>query len=242
MNILDKRGKPSIFIHRQNLIFMKKILSICIGFLLLEAVYAQKAPEEVFYKNELGLNISNFITRFIDFSASGGGYSVSYPYLFEYWKRIDRKNAFRVSLDGDYSERNDKGTQSSGGDSPRRDYFIRTRVGYFKTTQFGKRWEAYGGVDLLYYYHNEQVKRSYNNGYDLSIKEKEYGGGGVVGLTFKLHNRLTISTEGDLYLEVNRGKEIRKDSDDPSFRQEETNKGANLNFYTPLDIRLSFRF
>lgn len=155
---------------------------------------------------------------------------------------VGAKHLLRFSLDGDYEKRDDIGSQNSNPMTPRERLSFNVRVGYLKAMPIAKRWEVFFGEDLFFSRYRRTVTGSSFNNYNLDTKIKWFGGGGTLGFSFKLNNRLLLSTESSLYLVLDRGKEIRTSSSDPDFKQEQTNKGTNIDFYTPLDVRFSFRF
>lgn len=172
---------------------MKKFSLFLIAMVIGQFIYAQNSDSpEVQYKNDLGFDVSRFVTIF------NSNFESNSPYVFTY-RRNYEKGALRFGLGG-------RTSTSSNSIEPTNDidqanHSLNFRVGYEWQTNFEKRWQLYYGLDGSYSLDHTMVKQQ-NLGETTKVVTHvdEYGLSPVVGLKFKLNKRLSLATETSVML------------------------------------------
>lgn len=144
--------------------------------------------------SEVGLNITNTLAGFFN---AGGTDLPTDPFLLSY-KRVNELGALRFGTNFKVTKRTV--FQDNGQlDLTENSFFF--RGGYEWRNQVDKRFIFYYGFDAVLEYENEQSKPN-NNGFEnLSLVENVLGvgGGPILGVIFRLNDRVAFSTEGSIY-------------------------------------------
>lgn len=190
------------------------------------------------FNNEIGINVSQFIKNYINFSEY---YHYHNPVYFINYKRVDDKQAFRISLGGFYTVDKDTGGYNSNTNFSGKTYSINTLIGYEFRHTINKRWMYYYGLHFLHSY-NEYASENLEPANGRPYRQgtiKEYGAGPVFGIQLFLNKRLSISTETNLYFNFSRQEEKTSYPNDPDYDKEELHEHTTLQFSPPLTITLS---
>jgi len=144
--------------------------------------------------SEIGLNITNTLAGFFN---AGGSNLPTDPFLLSYKKANDKGairfgTNFRVTSQKEFLNNGERDLREN-------DFFF--RAGYEWRSVIDKRFTFYYGLDGVFEFENEQLDFTSFGFEDLSSFENVYGigGGPVLGVLFRLNNRVALSTEGSIY-------------------------------------------
>jgi len=188
------------------------------------------------HRNEWGINITGFATQFFSFN---GNEVDEGSYLFTY-KNIKGARALRLGL-GFFVNH----TNSEGGNNIAplitNGFDIDFRIGLEKQFPIARRWLFTAGGDFLIGY-KDITSRSESNFGTVEIKEEEFsaGIGPVLGVHFRFNQRVSIGTEGTVYLRYFNAK---NSTDFGNGGGTDTNKSDGVNFamVTPLALYFAVR-
>jgi hypothetical protein len=163
--------------------------------------------------NELGLDMTPFIKFYLDFSDYGSGY---YPanYFLTY-RHYFKKGNLRSGLGGNY---NYSQTPSPyNGDSLKIKYESRQksfefRIGYEFFQNLSKHWQVYYGADVIAgYYYLKNDAPFWNGGYANGTENETQAIGlaPVLGVRFKISNRLSLLTEANFLVQYSQRSSSR---------------------------------
>jgi len=206
-------------------------------------------------KNEFGLNATGFVANYFNL----GGVTSNTPYLVDYKRQLVPSVYLRSGLD--FSFRNNNTSQQNGNrfySSTRR---VNLRVGVEKRKPLGAKFEwhygfdAVGGIDKTETSSNQQL---FSNGEIVTAKIingnnlTSVGAGPLAGIRWNLSPKISLWTEARSYLiygerEIKSGWEGVPDdllNSNPGFfdTKTRTDYAADLNFFAPLDLYISFKF
>jgi len=189
--------------------------------------------------HEIGINGTFFINQFLNFSDKEIPQS---PYLLTY-KIGNRKHAIRFGVGTTFKE-SEKSVETFDDTETLKDFTLDLRLGYEYRNTLGNRWIGYFGVDFIY---NQIIDEQINNsGFDIvtiSNNKSGLGGGPILGLQFKLTNKLMLGTEGAFYFSQSENKSRTTFENFPGFNTEtEIIKEKEIITYLPATLYLIFRF
>ena len=153
---------------------MKRIILIGLTLLGIVALKAQSQD----YDRQVGIDASKFLGQFLNFGGSGSSFS---PYYLNYRKLGETTNTrmgFGANLDLQFN-----GSRSLSS--------IDFRIGKERFKDFGKKneWRAFYGWDF-----KTGIEALFNNGNNNRSIIK-FGLAPVLGLQFRINERITLSTE-----------------------------------------------
>lgn len=192
---------------------------------------------------ELVLNISNTLSRF---TGNGAAHNIfDDPFLIAL-KITDKpkKKAFRIGFNFSVSN-----TEENLNGTSRRSVINSWAplLGYEWRKNLGNRFQFYGGIDARYYDDkNKTTSTTFSQSGGQSTtefltRESGFGGGPFCGFLFSITPRISISTEGNLY--VNYLHKVRKFTDVNSSPQIFEDKfTSNLSPAAPSALFLIIRF
>lgn len=197
----------------------------------------EKRHLDVFH--EVGINATNLINQILNFSEKEIPQS---PYLLTYKIGI-KKHALRLGVGATFKE-TEKSVETFDDTETLRDLTLDLRFGYEFRSQFGNRWIGYFGADAIYTQtDDEQIN---NSGFDVvTIAENKsgFGGGPVLGLQFRLTEKLMLGTEGAFYFTQTENKSSTTFTNFPGFDTEtEITKDKEIVTYLPATLYLIFHF
>lgn len=172
---------------------MKSLYFLIFSFLFSTALLGQ-GEEAKKRTSEVGLNITNTLAGFFN---AGGTDLPTDPFLLNY-KKVNDSGALRFGVN--FRVVNRKEFLNNGErDLKENDFFF--RGGYEWRSKVSKRFTLYYGLDAVAEYQNEQLKFTSFGFEDLASFENVYGvgGGPVLGIIFRLNQRIAFSTEGSIY-------------------------------------------
>lgn len=173
-----------------------KIKIIPILFWLFYCSFHLQAQEQTARKTELGLNITNTLSGFLN---SGGQSAPLDPYLLSI-KRISNNQGIRLGLNFRVQNSDEFDDFAGGFQRNTKDISTNIRIGYEKRIPLSKRFTMFWGVDAVGQYKKEEVTFfSFNGNIDLNEIVSGFGGGPVVGIMCYLHPRVYLSTESYIY-------------------------------------------
>jgi hypothetical protein len=221
---------------------MKKSLFICVTLICSSFLIAQEndtlpstaAPS---YNDELGLNISAFVTQFLSLNsneANEGAYLITY-------KHIKGVRAFRLGAGIFISH-----TKSEGGpnSAPLKSDIFNTafRFGLERQIPIERRWLFTAGGDILIGYDDLSTNSDSNFG-TIKIKDREWsvGVGPVLGIHFRLSPRVSIGTEGTIYLRYFNSKSSTDFGGIGGGEESDKSDGVNFAIRSPLALYFAVR-
>lgn len=154
-----------------------------------EAATPEKAKPVNF---ELGLNLTGLVSQLIP---SGGFLPTSSTYLVQTKLLLHNRQGLRAAFNYNRSDRTEPEPRQT-------DELFDLRFGYEFYTSLGKRWSVFYGLDFIA---GQSQSRSSDDsdpffGEILSVSRVYYyGGGPVVGVQIKIHERIRLYTESMFY-------------------------------------------
>ncbi len=197
---------------------------------------AQESEEATSYNNEFGLNVTGFANQFFSFN---GNEAPQGPYLFTF-KKLDGDKAFRMGLGANVVTRSGEDGNSV---VPFNESILNLdlRLGAEKHHDISNRWLFTTGFDGLLSVAHSKFESS-NNFNDSEQKSTSFllGLGPVVGVHFRINERISIGTESTLYLSYTYTKRSF-DSGFPGSDDSDKNSAINLNIAPPFALYFSIR-
>ncbi len=232
---------------------MQKIfLSILITATLTSSVFSQStvvAPAA--YKNEIGVDVTLLMANLFGFRDYYyvydiyGNYGIPNAglYLFTY-KHYFGNSALRFGAGADMTKAKtttESNVATSESDNSRFDF----RIGYEFEKPLGDKWNLYYGIDLLMnmsatVYKYEDPNNVYS--YESNTNTTGFGGGPLVGISWKINQRIKLSTEANLQYVVSDSKIKNTYSTTPESNYEGNTKISSLNANYPTFLYLEFLF
>lgn len=177
---------------------MKKLtLSILFaGFTL--SILAQDSSAVKIRRHELGIDVTGFVQQFFFLNVTQ--YPVGYnPYYMLTYRYHLPKGNIRAAVAGSmYQSDIDPLFATDVHSYSKAGYSAKLRIGYERYTELGKRWQTFYGIDFRpeYSYDRNDVNY-YGNGYASGYEAKNLtmGIAPVLGIRFRLNNRISLSTE-----------------------------------------------
>ena len=199
-------------------------------------LFGQESDDVQTYQNEWGLNITGFANQFLSINGSTadpGSFLLTY-------KRIKKNQAFRTGLGLFLNFTNtDENANESSLES--NSVNISLRLGMEKHFPIERKWLFTAGGDLILNY-SDFTSGSLSNFGDVTIKNSEWsvGLGPVLGVHFRINQRISLGTEGTLYI---RYFDSNSETDFGDFGGSNNNDstGFSLNMNTPLALYFSVR-
>jgi hypothetical protein len=153
------------------------------------------------YRHELGADITGLIKQFMMYNNNGQLSSNPYvPIYYVTYRYHFKKANIRFGIGGEYSQSSVPGYAINGQEKT----FTRTfsgfsaRIGYERTSELSKRWQAFYGIDFrptISKDHNQAQfsNAGYINGY--ITESTTYGLAPLLGFRFRLTSRVSLTTE-----------------------------------------------
>jgi hypothetical protein len=186
-------------------------------------------------ENMIGLNMTNTL-----FTLLGGnlGDLPRDPYLLTI-RAGNIKHRFRAGLNFTV---NNNSAENPGTDRSIRDRSFNMRIGYENAILLDRRFIFYSGFDAVFNHRSEIVTTTVNGFGDVELTNRTngVGAGPVIGLMWRVHKHILLSTESNLYLIYNRGEE--KEVLPPDVNQTITNKEFNFSTNLPVSLFVNVSF
>ena len=216
---------------------MKKAFLSLVLILSCSLIYAQENEVVPTYKNEWGLNITAFAQQFLSFNENQANEG---SFLFTY-KRINGVKAFRLGAGLFFNHTKTEAENNSGPLNS--DIFnISLRLGHEKQFPIEKRWLFTAGGDFIIAYEDINSNSSSNFG-EIKIKSREFsfGYGPVVGIHFRFNPRVSIGTEGTIYLRYFNSNSTTDFGGVGGGEDTEKSSGVNFAMSSPLALYFAVR-
>jgi hypothetical protein len=223
--------------------------------LLLTSIYFIGFSQEQAPKNEFGLNATGFVANYFNL----GGVSSNTPYLIDYKRKLVPGLYLRSGLD--FGFRNNNTSQQNGNRFYSSTKRVNLRIGVEKRKPLGAKFEWHYGLDAiggLNFTESTSHQQFFSQTGIVSVKSisgnesSSIGLGPVAGLRWNVSPRISLWTEARSYFIYNELKILSRWEDVPDdlFNQNpglfdtksRTDYNANLNFFVPLDLYVSFKF
>lgn len=153
----------------------------------LEAVQNKSIPEVKYH--ELSLNMSSILTQFVPFGKST---TITGPYNFLY-RRVIGRNAFRVGLGANVIADDNRlfGFKSN----------VNTFLGYERIIPLMPKWSIRTGVGGMFFVGGPNVTAPNNNSNSfIFFNDIGFGAGGVLAVDYAILPKLSVGTEGLLFV------------------------------------------
>lgn len=230
-------------------IMKKHLLTFLLASSTLIAFSQEKTESTKVYRNEFGIDATNFIKQFFDFNNSQPTYFYSPSYYLTYRRHLKKGN-IRFAIGGMFSHQNR--IPGNDQDSNKYEYnasAIDFRIGWESSSELSKHWQVYYGIDFRPSFgHSKDDAQYWGGGYANGIEQKSevYRIAPLLGFRLKLNNRLSLSTEASF--SINWVNTSSRQFFTPTGSQYApkpdvkipNNKVMNSSFYEPLAIIITF--
>jgi hypothetical protein len=193
--------------------------------------------------HELGINVSGFIKTFITPANSTALSATANNYLLSYKAVFKKHYAIRAGWGGNFSNRNQTEDNFIGTLNVRNSQ-MNARLGFEWQFKLTRRWNFYTGVDYIMSTGNQRSETPIDN-VNKAITQSKFsamGGGGVVGIQFRLNKRVSLLAESSLYVTSSKTTDSSSIPAFPGNDSKEVTKELNLNFTAPQSIFLIITF
>ncbi|GEM_PF-838124 len=202
------------------------------------------------FTQEISLNATSFVRQFA--LNNNAEESTASPYLIQYKLLGAKSNGLRTGFGANYNE-----VQDFRGDLPEqsRDWGLDFRIGYERCSSLSNRWDIFYGIDAVANYRIVGLKTTSNLGFgELETETKTvvtgFGAGPVLGIRFKISDRISLFTESTAYFTRSENKEtVTFSSEDPTLlavfgleNSDDTFRELRLNMLIPTNVFFAFRF
>jgi hypothetical protein len=220
---------------------MPRILPFVLGLFLAANLCAQEAPSGDSippqpHRYEVGLNITNTLVRFFGTQATG---RADDPYLLTLRIGNDRRRT-RIGLNFAVVDRVDPDFLTF--DTRQRSTDVDLRVGHEWVYSWARRFALYWGADVVGEFRLEEV-RTFSPGTGnlgrLRTQVWGIGAGPVIGVLWKVHPRVTLSTESTVYAIYRSGVE---EVDVPPAQERTTFHDFGWRPILPSSLYVNFAF
>ncbi len=216
-------------------------------------LFGQSTNESMhLYKHEIGIDVTRLIRQ---------AYTISYDYYYTYYDPYslnqiainyrqhfgkESKFALRVGLGGMYSSSDNETPYGVNSDLKSSNTSAELHIGLQRNINLTNRWAIAPGIDFVSvfqrtYYLSDNPASPYSH-YEYTTQTIKTGGGFVLHTLFRLHERISISTEMAVYV-TNSKTDIDAEYDYPgSTDTHDTLRQIDAKFIPPMFISLNFHF
>jgi hypothetical protein len=191
------------------------------------------------FKNALGVDATTFVKQF--FMAGNNSNSVpSFQTIISY-RRFIKSNAIKLAAGG-YIHSNSNTTSDTLKNMTETSGYC-LRLGFEHYSYLGKRWMYYIGADAIFQRSRYESKNSASSTTMSESKSNvsDYGIAPVLGITFKINERLNIATEASIDFAYEKG--VTEFSAYPSplvYRRNQDRIITNINAFQLINLRIKF--
>ncbi len=181
---------------------MKKIFLLCSVLCSSGLLWAQSASPDTVHRRrlEIGLNITNTLGNFV--GSTGGLTNDPYLLSFRFGGPLRR---LRMGLNFSVKDRSDP---ESNGAFEEKETVMRLRAGYEWVHPMSRRLAMYWGLDGVFEYRKTDIVTFTGTGTAaLHNLTRGIGGGPVLGIMWRVHPRVALTTECSVYAIYRRGTE-----------------------------------
>jgi hypothetical protein len=192
------------------------------------------------YKNIIELDATGLLHQFFFTSGTGNGYYGGL-YMISY-KRVFKSSAIRFGIGGNIYD--DNSTENDTIESSRASSSFNVGIGIEHYIYLTKRFNFFFGIDAVVNYNkNEYVQgNSDNSTYRSTQLNYGYGVSPLVGIQFKLNNRMSVSTETNYSITYTKGESKTAWTPESSFDTETKSNGIQTSFSAPVNVKFRIHF
>ncbi len=216
---------------------MKSIATAILLFLFTQSGIAQDSVITSDNHHEVGVDISPFLQRFVSGNIAGNysPFFVMYRYHFNNWN-------IRTGIGGTLRKQEDVLNDTSIYTSENSSFIY--RLGVERKIDFYRRWQFYYGLDLYTYSETRIYERIEGSTFSDNDRNKEngYGVAPLMGLRFKINDRISFTTESSLVLYYFKARNERTYSLSPQTDRITSTEGWRTSFSPPTSIFFTFNF
>lgn len=237
--------------------FIRKLLLVCFLTTVINYSFSQdtlkdnsKDNSNKKHLNELGIDMTPFIKFYVNFS-DHYNYYYAPTYMLTYRRYLCNSN-LRSALGGNYSL--SSAPSAYNGDSLNINYQVKFstinfKLGYEFYQNLSKQWQVFYGADFsTFFTNNKNDVQFFNGGYATGVNNitKGFGLIPVLGIRFKMNNRLSLITESSIVFQYSENHSQRTyspihgayppKSNDPKV----VKKTFSTSFSSPLSLLLTF--
>jgi hypothetical protein len=194
-------------------------------------------------QHELGINVSGFIKTFITPANSTALSAAANTYLLSYKTVFKKHYALRFGWGGNYSNKSQTEDNFTGTLKTTNSQ-MNARLGFEWQFKLTRRWNFYTGVDYVLSSGNQRSETPIDN-VNKAITQSKFsgmGGGGVVGIQFRLNKRISLLAESSLYAMSTKTTDSSSIPAFPGNDSKEVTKELSVNFTAPQSIFLIITF
>lgn len=193
--------QPDTLSFLTNHSIMKKLILIAVICSLAWSANAQDSTQSNNYKNEFGLDVTGFLQQFLYMNGSQFPNYYTPVYYLTYRRHIGKCN-LRAAIGGLYYHQPfESPFINDQNEYERNTQQFDLRVGWEWTSEISRRWQAFYGLDYRQgFMHDYNDAPYWNAGYANGRESTtiSYGIAPVLGIRFRLNERISLSTEASL--------------------------------------------
>lgn len=192
------------------------------------------------FRHEITLDVTGLVPYF-NADSWTGNYGPNYPYYLNYRYHLTGcAIRYGVGVYGGSSSNEGDGIQDHSTAS----VIVQQRLGVERWNALAPRWALGGGIDLVHRYEEVRSKWEFTDGStdDRTDIGSGRGGGLVLGLRFKLIERLWLGTETHWYLMATTTRHDKTFSSDPTYDEHYTERSLRSEFQYPVNVLVTVRF
>ncbi len=192
--------------------------------------------------HQIGINAATFLDRFFKFNNSSAG--LIDPYLFTYRAQFAKRMNIRVGIGANTKNQS---LVSSTSSQPRNinSNALNFRVGFEYYILQTRKWKAGAGIDLMYGKSDaksEENDPSSGFNFQQINNASTYGGGPLLSIQYFVHPRVSVGTEGSMYLAHSEATDKQTVTGQfPTFTST-TTKSNSLTSNFPVAFFINFNF
>lgn len=203
------------------------------------------------YKNEIGVDITLLMANLFGFKDYYYPYDIygvygtpnAGLYLFTY-KHYFGNSALRFGLGADMNS-SKTSTESAVATAETGSSRFDLRIGYEFEKPLGEHWNLYYGLDVLMNSTSNDYKYEDPNNlysYESNTDAMAFGGGPLVGISWKINPRIKLSTEANLQFVSTDAKMKTTYANTPESNYEGDTKTTEINANYPMFLYLELMF
>lgn len=229
---------------------LKQIVIIACLCAMAPSLSAQDSTRTITWKNEFGLDATGFLQQFLYFNNSQFPTYYTPVYYVTYRRHFGKCN-LRSAIGGYiYHHPFETPYPNDPNSYEHNTQQLSFRIGWEWTNELAKRWQVFYGMDYLQGFLHDQNDAPYWNGGYANGRETTtiiYGIGPLLGMRFRLTDRISLSTEASLScnLEIFQSRRYYFSTDPqvlPTIPDQKDPKATNYytSFAQPLSVFFTF--
>ena len=218
---------------------MKLIIAMV---LLSTRIFSQGTIEDTIKKvhnNIISIDATGLLRQFFNLN-TGSGY-LNNDYIIAY-RRVLKNNALKLELGGDISNNNGKLNDTLTNSYT--NYILNISLGFEHYSYLSKKWTFYYGINAVFNYSEYKNKSDWTtNSYCTNANSsKSIGLAPVLGIVFKITNRVSIATETSYNFSYVRTEMSNSAVPYSQNDRKSTTAGFDTRFFAPTQLSFRFKF